>query len=223
MRLFSWLVSLGVFISAPCAAQLLTSEAPPGTLPAGAVAYLDDGTCGADKVKRVIGGRPAKGIRRQVTCLDRPEKTAEVDIGTSTGAPLSRKNIHFIHMGGNDCPPCRAWRALELPKLQASPLFKTITYSYVTKAIGSPVPPEAFLPPEVRPLKAKLDTASSGRNGSPHQVLVLDGEVYDYWFGERNAEEILASVQAIATGARYPFSRCIKRSGTKSGTCEIRG
>ncbi|HEX7888415.1 MAG TPA: DUF6719 family protein [Ramlibacter sp.] len=207
MRLFSSLAFLGVFISAPAAAQLLTSEPAPGTLRAGAVVYVDDGSCGADQIKQVIGGNPSKGIRRQVSCVNRPE----------------RRHIHFIHMGGNDCPPCRVWRALELPKLQASPLFGTITYSYVTKAIGSPVPPEAFLPPEVKPLKAKLDTASSGRNGSPHQVLVVDGEVYDYWFGERSAEEILASVQAIATGAKYPFSRCIKRSGTKSGTCEIKG
>jgi hypothetical protein len=135
--------------------------------------------------------------------------------------PIGPDRIRFIHMGGNDCPPCRIWRAIELPKLQQSPAFRTVAYSYVTKAVASPVPPEMFLPDEVKPLKAKLDYASGGRNGSPHQVIVVDGEVFDYWFGEKSAEQIEASIAALVEGTRYPHRRCIKRTGLKNGSCEI--
>lgn len=44
--------------------------------------------------------------------------------------------IHFIWMGGNDCPPCALWRRTELPKLQASPEFKHMQFSHVNKVIG---------------------------------------------------------------------------------------
>jgi hypothetical protein len=135
--------------------------------------------------------------------------------------PIAPDRIRFIHMGGNDCPPCRVWRAVELPKLQQSPVFRTVHYSYVTKAIGSSVPPEIFLPDEIKPLKARLDVVSGGRNGSPHQVIVVDGEVFDYWFGEKSAEQIEAAVAALAHGTRYPHRRCIQRSGSRNGSCEV--
>ena len=135
--------------------------------------------------------------------------------------PIAPDRIRFIHMGGNDCPPCRAWRAVELPKLQQSPTFRSVRYSYVTKAVGSPVPPEAFLPDEVKPLKSKLDYASGGRNGSPHQVIVVDGEVFDYWFGDKSAEQIEAALAALVDGTKYPHRRCIKRTGLKDRSCEV--
>jgi hypothetical protein len=135
--------------------------------------------------------------------------------------PIAPERIRFIHMGGNDCPPCRVWRAVELPKLQQSPAFHSVRYSYVTKTVGSPVPSEAFLPDEVKPLKAKLDYASGGRNGSPHQVIVVDGEVFDYWFGDKSAEQIEAALAALVEGTRYPHRRCIKRTGLKDRSCEI--
>lgn len=135
--------------------------------------------------------------------------------------PIGPDRIRFIHMGGNDCPPCRVWRAVELPKLQESPVFRTVHYSYVTKSVGSPVPPEAFLPEAVKPLKSKLDLASGGRSGSPHQVIIVDGEVFDYWFGEKSADQIEAAVAALVHGTKYPHRRCIQRSGLKNGSCEI--
>jgi hypothetical protein len=222
MRFFPSCLSGAVLIcSLTASAQLLPTMPAPGSLRAGTVVLVDDGSCGADKVRQVTAGHRGKGIPRQEACVDRPASTAAASTNLSAAEPS--RSIHFIHMGGNDCPPCREWRGLELPKLQASPLFRSITYSYVTKTIKSPVPPEIFLPSEVQPLKAKLDTASGGRNGSPHQVLVVDGEVYDYWFGQRSAEEILASVQAITNGSKYPFSRCIRRTASRNGACEVKG
>ena len=131
-------------------------------------------------------------------------------------------SVHFIWMGGNDCPPCVAWRQTELPKLQRSPEFSAIRFSYVTKAIRSPVPPSFFLPSEVKPYKDKLDFASSGRDGSPQAAVIVNGEVFDYFQGTRTAEEIESMLAAIRMGRPYPFDRCIKAS-TRWKTCEVRG
>jgi hypothetical protein len=130
--------------------------------------------------------------------------------------------VIFVHMGGNDCPPCVAWRANELPKLQASEQFKRIRFAYVVKTVKSPVPPAAFLPPDVRPFKDQLDSASGGRGGSPHQAFIVDGKIYDYWFGAKSADEIDAAVGAILNGTPYPHRRCLKRTGGGDRSCEVR-
>lgn len=128
-------------------------------------------------------------------------------------------DIHFIWMGGNDCPPCVVWRRLELPKLQASPEFKAMRFSYVNKVIGSAVPPRLFLPAEVVPYKDLLDEASGRRVGSPQAALMVNGVVHDYFFGTRTAEEIEAMVQAVRTGqpAEHPFHRCLRVSAQGRG------
>ena len=127
--------------------------------------------------------------------------------------------IRFIHMGGNDCPPCVAWRAMELPKLEKSPTFPAIRYSHVVKAIRSPVPSAFFLSAELKPLKAKLDHASAGKSGSPHQVLLVDGEVHDYWFGTLDAAQIEARIAAITGGTEYPGPRCTRLSEHSVRVC----
>ena len=134
--------------------------------------------------------------------------------------PTPAKDIHFIWMGGNDCPPCVTWRALELPKLQQSAEFKAIRFSYVVKGIRSPVPSRAFLPPEVAPLKDQLDEASGGRAGSPKGALVVDGQVYDFFQGTRSAEDILGMISAVRTGSPYPFTRCL-RASSSSRKCDL--
>ena len=135
--------------------------------------------------------------------------------------PISPERIRFIQMGGDDCPPCRQWRAYELPRLQWSPAFGSIWFSYVVKRISSPVPPQAYLPYDIQHLKAKLDYASGGHASSPHQVIVVDDEVFDYWFGASGAEQIEARIAALVNGTKYPYRRCIKRTGLKDQSCEI--
>jgi hypothetical protein len=130
--------------------------------------------------------------------------------------------VHLIWMGGNDCPPCKVWRGIELPKLQASPEFQRVRYSYVTKTISAPVPPKFFLPEEVRPYKDALDIAGAGGSGSPQAAVMVNGQVFDYFWGVRSAEEIVKMLVAIRTGGTYPFARCIKMSN-QGRTCEVRG
>jgi hypothetical protein len=127
---------------------------------------------------------------------------------------IQHQDIHLVWMGGDDCPPCRGWRISEFPKLQQSPDFQRIRFSYVVKAVRSSVPAGFFLPEEVKPLKEKLDIASSGRSGSPQGAVIVKGEVYDYFHGVRSAEEIENMLRAIIRGTPYPFTRCIVASKT---------
>ena len=120
-------------------------------------------------------------------------------------------SIHIVYMGGNDCPPCRAWRSEELPKFEASDAFSRVRFSYVNKVIRSSVPPRFFLPEYVKPLKEKLDYAANGISGSPHTVIVVDGEVYDYIFGARTASQLEAAILAIESRSELPFKRCVRR------------
>ena len=135
--------------------------------------------------------------------------------------PIPPERIRFIQIGGDDCPVCRAWHSTELPRLQQSPAFSSIWFSYVVKSIRSSVPPQAYLPYDIQHLKTKLDYASGGRAGSPHQVIVVDDEVFDYWFGASGAEQIEARIAALVNGTKYPYRRCIKRTGLKDQSCEI--
>jgi len=130
------------------------------------------------------------------------------------------QEVHVIYMGGSDCPPCVAWRMEELPKLKATSEFAQIRFSHVEKGIRSPVPPRIFLPAEVKPLKEKLDHASSGRTGSPLVAIMVDGEVFDFFHGTRSAHDYERMLAAIRNGTEYPFKRCIKMSRQR-GACEI--
>ena len=118
--------------------------------------------------------------------------------------------VHFIHMGGNDCPPCVIWRATELPKLQALAEFRHVRFSFVTKTIQSAVPPRLFLPDEVKAYKEILDVANAGTPGSPQAAVIVDGKIFDYYWGVRSAEEIEAMLKSIRTGSKYPFARCLQ-------------
>jgi hypothetical protein len=135
------------------------------------------------------------------------------------GTEVVVPQVHFIWMGGNDCPPCVEWRRTELPKLQQMPEFRQIQFSYVVKVIRSTVPPAIFLPAEVRPLKARLDEASGGLGGSPQAALVVNGEVYDYFQGTRTADQLRSMIVAARTGAPYPGQRCLKLAARR--TCAV--
>ena len=140
---------------------------------------------------------------------------AHSSVRSAEPAPI----VHIVYMGGNDCPPCVNWRRFELPKLEKSEEFKAIRFSYVRKTVESYVPPTLFLPEEVKPLKAKLDSACSS-GGSPQTAIFVNGEVYDYFWGTRSAEEIVAMLAAIRSGTTYPFQRCLKLERRE---CAVKG
>jgi hypothetical protein len=118
--------------------------------------------------------------------------------------------IDFVSIGGNDCPPCVVWRAVELPKLQALPEWQMIRYHYVTKSIQSPVPSAFFFPSETRHLQPALKEASNGWSGSPQQALLVDGKVVDYWYGTRKGDPhaLAAMIRALHEGKPLPRDTC---------------
>ncbi len=128
--------------------------------------------------------------------------------------------IHMIYMGGNDCPPCVKWRSADLPKLQQTEAFNSVTFSYVIKPIAGTVPPAWLMPSEVRPYKDQLDAASGGASGSAQVAIMVDGQMYDYYFGTRTAQQVEQMILAIRNKTPYPFDRCIKRDGRK---CAVKG
>ena len=126
--------------------------------------------------------------------------------------------IDFVNMGGNDCPPCVAWRKTELPKLQAMPEWKLIRYNHVVKAIQSTVPPALFFPAEIKHLQPLLKEASAGVSGSPQQAIVVDGKVVDFWFGTGKSDPaaLAAMFRAIQEGKALPRKTCVALDAKKA-------
>jgi hypothetical protein len=150
------------------------------------------------------------------------QSTSTAAGASAPGTASRRAAVHFIWMGGNDCPPCVAWRAEQLPKLEKTAVFRTVLFSYAPKSIKSTVPPRLFLPEAVKPYKEKLDAASAGRSGSPQAALLVDGQVFDYFFGARSAEDLEEMLLAARDGGKYPFPRCLRLQATGRG-CAVKG
>jgi hypothetical protein len=122
------------------------------------------------------------------------------------------RDILFVNMGGSDCPPCLAWRNSELPKLMNTQVFSKIRFEHVEKQIRSKVPPRFFLPESVKPYKDQLDEASAGRTGSPQMAIIVNGQIYDYWWGTTRADasHLEKRFLAIAAGRPDPDKRCVR-------------
>jgi hypothetical protein len=216
---FALAVLVGATAAGPAPAQ--TSAEPP----AGATGLCRDGLYTFSKEKK-NSCRGRQGI--QVWFADShdveapaPPAVTPIQTQISNTAPGKDRRILIVYMGGNDCPPCVAWRANDLPRLQATEAFRSVTFTYVQKTIQSPVPPAMFLPSDVKPYKDQLDAAGGGRGGSAQVAIVVDGELFDYYFGVRSAEEVEQMILAIRNGTKYPFERCLKRDAWKG--CVVRG
>lgn len=136
----------------------------------------------------------------------------------SRGTQKPTREVHLIYMGGNDCPPCVAWRKDELPKLKQAGVFQLVKFSFVTKSISSPVPARFFLPSEAKPHKEKLDLASNGISGSPQFAVFVNGEVFDYYTSTRPADFVEKMLVAAESDKPYPMKRCLKKDAFR--TCQ---
>lgn len=74
----------------------------------------------------------------------------------------------------------------------------------------------------MRPFKEKLDVAGGGYSGSPQTALIVNGEVFDYYYGTRTAEKIISMLVSVKNNTKYPFDRCIKR-GAARYSCDTKG
>lgn len=182
---------------------------------------------GADTLTGTLNKRPLRLVRLAAS-VARPPSPEDVrpsavapttttttesrspPVGGTTAARPAPVRIEMIYFGGNDCPPCVAWRGVELPKLQKMDVFRAVTFTHVYKTVMSTVPSESFLPDQIKPYKAKLDAASGFNRGSAQTAIVVDGEVFDYYYGARSAEDIQQRLSALQRGGAYPFERCLE-------------
>lgn len=118
------------------------------------------------------------------------------------------RQIDFVYFGSPECPYCRNWEAHDLPQLEKSALFRQIRYTKVTKSLGSPVPPAASFPDDIRQLRDAIAEKIVGA-GSPMYAIVVDGEVVAGWRGSKKYSpsqilEIIREQQAQAASASAP-------------------
>ncbi|MGJ7579199.1 DUF995 domain-containing protein [Variovorax sp. RHLX14] len=149
--------------------------------------------------------------------------TANAIDSSTVLSPGQARDVKMIYMGGNDCPPCVSWRGLELPKLEKMKIYMDFEFIHVVKTVVSPVPSSMFLPDKVKPLKTALDEAGAGNRGSSQTAIVVDGKIFDYYFGYRSAQEIEERIRAIKDGGTYPFERCVKLVKGNAAQCAVKG
>ena len=131
------------------------------------------------------------------------------------------KRIHVVYFGGNDCPPCVAFRASEFPKFASSVEFSGVIWSNVTKSVGSAVPSSFFLPSEVKPLRDALLQATGGNAGSAQVVIFVDRKVHDVFWGSRDAGFYQKAVRSITANSEpYPGERCTERG--QGWVCKVK-
>jgi hypothetical protein len=131
------------------------------------------------------------------------------------------KRIQVFYFGGNDCPPCVVFRGTEFVKLEKSDAFKSVDWIYVTKAIGSGIPSNFFLPERVKPHRETLIAATNNNRGSAQVVIFVDGKVHDVFPGSKDAAFYEAVVASVHEGKPYPGQRCLQRHTNWS--CKIQG
>jgi hypothetical protein len=110
--------------------------------------------------------------------------------------PLTRSSmIDLVYLGENGCPPCRAWKALELRKLEQSPEFAQIRYTPITKVIPAPVPPQWALPAHLRPMRDEMVRVINRSSGAPMFALLIDGHGVSGGWGTPAYDRLLPLLQ----------------------------
>jgi len=161
-----------------------------------------------------LGVSQAQTVKSSAAVAQAPAEAASSPI---PGKQRKPDLVHLIWMGGDDCPPCVVWRIEHLPKLQKTAVFKTVMFSYVPKSIRASVPARFYLPEAVKSYKEILDKASAGRIGSPQVAVLVNGQVFDYFFGARSAEDMEEMLLAARDGGKYPFPRCLRLEAASRG------
>lgn len=140
---------------------------------------------------------------------------------TKPAQPIETKlpRIHVVYFGGNDCPPCVAFRGTEFIKFQKSEAFSKLEWTFVTKTIKSPIPSSMWLPEKIKPMRDLLIEATNGMAGSAQVVILVDGKVYDVFSGSKDADFYEKMVKYVHDkSATYPGERCLKMQSWR--TCD---
>lgn len=105
--------------------------------------------------------------------------------------------IDLVYLGGPDCPYCMAWKAGDLPRLQAMPLYREIRFTEVVKRIADPVPPASGLPAHLAPMREEIARVIDRTRGSPMFALLVDGKGVAGGYGTRPYHEMVPVIEKL--------------------------
>ncbi|MBI3715944.1 MAG: hypothetical protein HY255_08135 [Betaproteobacteria bacterium] len=108
--------------------------------------------------------------------------------------------IDVVYMGDKDCPPCVAWKKVDLPKLQAEAWFPVIRFTEIKKPIGDPVPAADQLPEHLRPMQQELVRIINRPRGSPMFALLVDGKAIAGGWGREPYYTFLPRLEELVAG-----------------------
>jgi hypothetical protein len=112
--------------------------------------------------------------------------------------PVRRDSvIDLVYLGGPDCPYCVAWKAGDLPRLKAMPIYREIRFTEVLKRIADPVPPPEGLPSHLSPMRDEIARVVNRTGGSPMFALLVDGKGVMGGFGTRPYHEMIPVIETL--------------------------
>jgi hypothetical protein len=112
--------------------------------------------------------------------------------------PVRRDSvIDLVYLGGPDCSYCMAWKAGDLPRLKAMPLYREIRFTEVVKRIADPVPQPAGLPSHLAPMRDEIARVVNRPQGSPMFALLADGKGVMGGWGTRPYHDMIPVIEKL--------------------------
>ena len=100
-------------------------------------------------------------------------------LAVSAGTAHAANSLQVVYVGGQDCPPCRRWRAAYEAQWLASPEFKQVAWIELESPRLREAYQERYWPGELRAVLEQLPKKS----GTPRFLIVKDGRVVSNQFG----------------------------------------
>ena len=104
---------------------------------------------------------------------------ASVVLSTAVGGAQASGGLQVVYVGGQDCPPCRRWRAAYEAQWLASPEFKQVAWIELESPRLREAYQERYWPGELRAVLEQLPKKS----GTPRFLIVKDGRIMSNQFG----------------------------------------
>ncbi|MFZ5782771.1 MAG: hypothetical protein ACOY4R_21420 [Pseudomonadota bacterium] len=109
------------------------------------------------------------------------------------GSAIAAPELKVIYVGGEDCPPCRRWKADRKPAWLASPEYRQVTWIEIEPPKLKEAYRERYWPGDLRPILDQLPRKS----GTPRFLIVKDGRVVSNAFGGSQWNTIITDLRNL--------------------------
>ena len=109
------------------------------------------------------------------------------------GRAEAAADLQVIYVGGQDCPPCRRWRATYAARWLVSPEFRKVAWVEIEPPHLKEAYQERHWPEALRPVLAQVPRKS----GTPRFLIVKDGAIVSNEFGVSKWENTLTELKHI--------------------------